>query len=245
METGQVAMSLRVLDKLLDLYEATDEEREALRKLAKEGRKRGWWHTYSDALLQGFDIYLGLESEASSLWFYQPEVVPGLLQTEEYVRALTLAEPRPVPEEEMAQRIASRMRRQERLTNEAAATPWVILHESVLRHEVGGITTMVEQLQRLESVSREGLATIQVLPFSAGAHPAMHSGGFAVMSIPMSDEITYDIAYVEHRTGGLYLDKAAEVNEHKLIFDHLRAKALDREESRVLISEVAQKMTSN
>jgi transcriptional regulator with XRE-family HTH domain len=245
METGQVAVSHRVLDKLCHLYEATPEEHEALRILATEARRRGWWHTYGDALPAGFDVYLGLEAEAAGLWSYEPAVVPGLLQTEDYARALMRAEPYPVPDEEMSARIAVRTTRQERLLQRDDQALWIVLHEAVLHHHVGGIEVMAEQLRRLISLSREGRLSLQVLPFTAGAHPAMHVGGFAVLSVPLGGESTYDIAYLEHRSGSLYLDKAAEVDEHKLVFHHLRAKALDREDSRAMISRVVRKVTSD
>lgn len=243
LETGQVAVSHRVLEKLLDLYEATPEERERLRVLAKQARQRGWWHTYGDVIPEDFDVYLGLETEATRHWIYESEIVTGLLQTEAYARAMLKAEPISVPTEEIEARTALRMRRQELLLADHAPDLSVIVHEGVLHHQVGGIRVMGEQLQHLAALSVRGSVTLQVLPFSAGAHPAMHVGGFTVLSIPLGDESSYDITYVEHRTGCLYMDKAREVDQHKLVFNHLQAKALDHESSRALIHDVAQKMT--
>jgi transcriptional regulator with XRE-family HTH domain len=242
METGQVSVSHRVLEKLLELYEASPGEREALRILAKEARQRGWWHAYSDSMLPGFDVYLGMEAEAANQWLYEPEIVHGLLQTEEYTRAVLRAEPSPLSEAEINSRVAVRMERQQRLCGRTGPNLWIILHEAVLRHQVGGIDTMRRQLAHLLTFSRDGNVTVQVLPFAAGAHPAMHVGGFAVLSIPIGGDVTYDLAYLEHRTGGLCLDRPAEVDEHKLVFDRLRTKALDRDESRDLITQVAKKI---
>ncbi|MBC6458455.1 helix-turn-helix domain-containing protein [Actinomadura sp. HBU206391] len=239
METGQVAVSERVLDKLCELYDARSEEREALRILAAEARQRGWWHAYGDSLLPGFDVHLGLEAEAGTHWIYEPEVVPGLLQTEGYMRELIWAEPRPLPDKVTNDLLAVRRRRQERLTGQDAPALWVVLHEGVLRHDVGGTATMRAQLEHLLSMSRQSNVTLQVLPFSAGAHPAMRTGGFTVLSIPIGGDVTYDVVYLEHRTGGLHLDRPADVGGQLAVHDRLRAKALSREDSRTLVERLA------
>jgi hypothetical protein len=243
METGQVAISHLVLEKLLDLYDAAPEEREALRVLAGEARQRGWWHTYGDAMLPGFDVYLGLEAEATTQWIYEPEVIPGLFQTEDYMRAMLQAEPSPPSSEELDSRLALRKARQQRLIADNGPTLWAILHEAVLHHQIGATGVMGQQLQRLHALSSKSEVTLQILPFAAGAHPAMHVGGFTVLSISLGGDITYDITYLEHRTGALYLDKPSEVDEHKRVFDHLRATALDPKESQALITAAANKPT--
>jgi hypothetical protein len=243
METGQVAVSHLVLEKLLDLYDAVPEEREALRILATEARQRGWWHAFGDAMLPGFDVYLGLEAEATTQWIYESAVIPGLFQTEDYTRAMLAAEPSPPSGEELDSRVALREARQRRLITDRGPALRVILHEAVLHHQIGGGETMGRQLRHLHALSSKSPVTLQILPFAAGAHPAMQVGGFTVLSIPLGGDITYDIAYLEHRTGALYLDKPSEVDEHKLVFDHLRTKALDRKESQALIAAVADKMT--
>jgi transcriptional regulator with XRE-family HTH domain len=239
METGQVAVSHRVIDKLCDLYDASSAELESLRTLATEARRRAWWHGYGDVIPAGFDVYLGLEAEATAHWIYEPEAVPGLLQIEDYARELMRAEPHPPSRAAMDDLVAVRLKRQERLTRDAPAL-WVVVHEGVLRHAVGGATTMRAQLAHLLSIAQRHNVTLQVLPFAAGAHPAMHAGGFTVLSIPLGGDVTYDVTYLEHRTGSLYLDKPVEVADHKVVFDHLQAKALGREDSRVLISQVAE-----
>ncbi|GAA2093455.1 helix-turn-helix domain-containing protein [Actinomadura alba] len=239
METGQVAVSQRVLDKLCDLYDARPEEREALRILADEARQRGWWHAYADSLLPGHDVYLGLEAEAATHWIYEPEVVPGLLQTEGYARGMMRAEPRALPGEAMNGLEAVRRKRQERLTGENAPVLTVVLHEGVLRHDVGGGATMRAQLRHLLAVSRWHNVTLQVLPFSAGAHPAMYTGGFTVLSIPLGGDETHDVTYLEHRSGGLLLDRPAEVGRHRTAHDRLRAMALSLDDSRALLERLA------
>jgi hypothetical protein len=242
METGQVAISHLVLEKLLDLYHAAPEEREALRILAGEARQRGWWHTYGDAMLPGFDVYLGLEAEATTQWVYEPEVIPGLFQTGDYMRAMLEAEPSAPTDEESNSRVALREARQQRLVTDGGPALWVVLHEAALHHRIGGVAVMGQQLRKLQALSSRSEVALQVLPFAAGAHPAMHVGGFTVLSISLGGDTTYDITYLEHRTGALYLDKASEVDEHKLVFDQLRATALDRRESQALITAVANKI---
>jgi transcriptional regulator with XRE-family HTH domain len=242
METGQVAVSHRVLGKLCDLYDVAPEEREALRILATEARQRSWWHAYGDILPPGLEVHLGLEAEATTHWIYEPEAVPELLQTAGYARGLMRAEPHPPSDERMDALAAVRRKRQERLDDEPAPALWVVLHEGVLRHEVGDAATMREQLRHLLEISQHGNVSLRVLPFSAGAHPAMRAGGFRVLSVPLGGDVTYDVAYLEHRTGGLHLDRPVEVDEHRLVHDHLQARALSREESRALIERVAKEM---
>jgi transcriptional regulator with XRE-family HTH domain len=244
METGQVAVSHRVIDKLCDLYEATSDEQEALRSLATEARRRGWWHPYGDSLPPGFDVYLGLEAEAAVHWIYQPEVVPGLLQTDDYARALMRAEAHPPSDEARHDLDAVRRKRQERMAADAP-TLRIILHEGVLHHVVGGAAAMRAQLQQLLSISQRSNVTLQVLPFAAGAHPAMRTGGFTVLSIPLGGDVTYDVTYLEQRTAGRYLDRPAEVDDHRLVFDRLQEKAQDREASRTLIQRAATEMTGS
>ncbi|MCW2900067.1 MAG: transcriptional regulator, family [Streptosporangiaceae bacterium] len=243
METGQVAVSRRVLDKLCDLYQTGPEEREALLILAGEARQRGWWHVYGDAIPPGFDVRLGLEAEASCLWIYEPAVVPGLLQTEDYARAMMQAEPLPPSDDLVKARISVGMHRQRRLTGDHAPALAVVLHEAVLHHEVGGRAAMAHQLRRLARPAGPGSPDLRVLPFSAGAHPAMHVGGFTLMSVPLAGAETYDTAYVEYRTGSLHLDKPADVDDHKRVFEHLRARAMSPEESRQLIMRLAEAMS--
>ncbi|MGI8331084.1 helix-turn-helix domain-containing protein [Actinomadura scrupuli] len=245
METGQVSVSQRVLEKLLELYQASADERQALRVLAKEARRRNWWHAHADSMLPGFDVYLGMEAEATTQWLYEPAAVHGLLQTEEYARAMVRAEPSPPSEREAAGRVAVRMERQRRLRDGTGARLSFVLHEAVLHHQVGGPGTMSRQLTHLLAVSRERNVSVQVLPFTAGAHPAMQAGGFAVLSIPIGGDLTYDLAYLEHRTGGLCLDRPADVEDHKRAFEHLRARALGHDESRNLVRRVATTMAGD
>jgi transcriptional regulator with XRE-family HTH domain len=243
LETGQVSVSHRVLERLLDFYQATAEEREALRILAKQARQRGWWHAYGDDLPAGFEARLGLEAEAGSLSIYEAEAVPGLLQTEDYARALLEAEPSPPSDRRLGSLLTVREERQRRLAGDTAPTLSVILHEGVLHHQVGGAATMGEQLRRLCALSRQSHVSVRILPFAAGAHPAMRGGGFTVLSVALGGDVHYEVAHLEHRTGSLFLDRPSDVEEHKTVFGHLRDRALDGGRSRALIAQMADRMT--
>jgi hypothetical protein len=219
---------------LLDLFtrsgkvSVTQEQRDELLRLAREARKRGWWQTYSGAVPEPFVVYIGLEAEVATLRSYAGELVPGLLQTEEYARAIRRVSI-PAPDPEQTDRwIALRVARQRRLTDEDSVLLWTVLNEGALRRVVGGPEVMVEQLARLIEVAELPNVTVQVLPFSAGAHPAIDSP-FMILGFP--DRGDQDVVYVEHMTQALYLETSPEVDGYTLAFDHLRARALDPDKS--------------
>lgn len=230
METGLSSVPARVLERLLELYGATPEETEELTLLAGQARQRGWWHRYGDVLHPGFEMYVGLEAEATDLRGYGSEWVPGLLQTEAYARAVILAQPRPPSDEEVEGRVAARLARQSILTSEDPTHLWVVLNEAALRRVVGGTTVMREQLEALVDKAALRNVTLQVMPFSRGVHPAMH-GAFMIMTIDLGESAASEYAYVEHRAGSLLMDKVAELDTYKLTFSHLCAEALDSDES--------------
>ncbi|WP_281178431.1 DUF5753 domain-containing protein [Streptosporangium amethystogenes] len=164
----------------------------------------------------------------------------GLLQTEGYARAVMRSAPVLPPVEEMERRLSIRMKRQERVL-ERSDPPmmWCILNEAVIRRPVGGAQAMQDQLQRLIQLSERSHVTLQVLPFSAGVHPAM-DGGFTILSFhKMSDP---DTVYVEYWQGNVYLEDSREVDAYVLLFDHLRARALGPDQTRSLIEQVIREM---
>jgi transcriptional regulator with XRE-family HTH domain len=240
-ETGQTAVPGTVLSKLLKLYNATEEEREALTTLGKRAKSRGWWHRYGDVLPAGFDTFVGLEAEAMELRNYECQVVPGLLQTEGYAGAVMRAEPRPATEDEIARRVEARMARQKILADDDPAHLYAVLDEAVLHRPMGGQKVMKEQLDRLiEEASRRNI-TLQVLPYDVGAHAAMF-GAFWILTIDLGEPLPYDYAYVEHRAGSLLLDKLQETDQFRTAFDELRAEALNQEQSISLIKTVAREL---
>ncbi|MFD0689359.1 helix-turn-helix domain-containing protein [Actinomadura fibrosa] len=234
-ENARVSVLPRDVKFLLGVYGVDGETRDFLVTLAREARQKGWWHSYGDAIPEWFEVYVGLESDATSIHSYEAEHVPGPLQTEDYARAVfhgfLFGD-----EEEIEKRVAVRMARRERLV--ASGTPkfWVVVNEAVLRRVVGGPDVMRVQLEYLAEVARSPHVTLQVLPFSAGAHPAM-SGSFVILQFP--EPTDPHVVYLEAQTGGLYLEKKPEIERYSLAFDHLRAAALHPDDSRALISRVA------
>ncbi|WP_286988346.1 helix-turn-helix transcriptional regulator [Thermomonospora sp. CIF 1] len=239
-ETGQSGARLGEVALMLETYGVTGDRREALMQVARDARKRGWWHPHTKAIPEWFQTYIGIEEEASSLRIYEAEVVPGLLQTEAYATATYLAEPVLLEKDEIARRVALRMERQRRLLEaNDAPSMWVVLSEAVLRRHVGGKAVMREQLQYLDTLSRRPNVMLQVLPFSAGAHPAMQ-GGFTILSFPEPEDP--DVVYVEYRLGSIYLEGHEEVDSYALLYNHLCAQALSRDGTRDLIAQVVDDM---
>ncbi|TYB49097.1 helix-turn-helix domain-containing protein [Actinomadura chibensis] len=221
---------------LCKFYGLDDDQTDALVTLARQSRQRGWWHKYGDVLPKGFDVFVGLEEEAAELRSYQPELITGLLQTPEYMRALVLADLDVPDEVELERRISVRIRRQENLLcGDNPRQVWAIVHEGALRLQVGGPDVMRGQLEHLRDLSRRNCLTLQVLPFTAGAHPGMQTGfyllGFAHPADP-------DIAYIEYRTGGVFLEQPDEVRVYEKIFDQLRARAAGPDDARKLIDQI-------
>jgi len=237
-ENARVSVLPRDARRLLDAYGVSDgRERELLLSLARESRERGWWQQYGDAVPDWFQVYVGLEAEASAISAYQAEIVPGLLQTRRYAAALHRAELMNATEEEIERHVAVRMERQARLAEPDAPKLWVVLNEAVLRRAIGERAVMHEQLLKLAEVAGAPNITLQVLPFSAGAHASMDSA-FSILSFnPPTDG---EIVYFEHPTCSLYLEKPGEVARYRLVYEHLRAASLSLDESRRLLARGAE-----
>ncbi|MDP9870367.1 transcriptional regulator with XRE-family HTH domain [Streptosporangium brasiliense] len=236
-ENATAAVSVATVAMLMEIYGVAGPARDDMLKLAREARQRGWWHQYSRAIPAWFSVYVGLEEAASEISSWHPEVLDGRLQTESYMRALISAE-LPVPDaSEIDRRVAVRLKRQERLHESEPLSLWVVIGEAALRRLVGGPETMREQLEHLVQQSLLNNVTIQVLPYKTGAYPGMH-GGFHLLRFP---EATGDaIVYVEYQQGSIYLEKKPDVASYDRLFDHLVARALGPDESRAMITQVAE-----
>jgi transcriptional regulator with XRE-family HTH domain len=236
-ENARVSVLPRDVRHLLTVYGVGEgDEREALQALAAQSRKRGWWQQYGEAVPAWFQTYVGLEAEATAIADYQAEYVPGLLQTRDYAVAVHSAARMNATGEEIEQQVAVRMQRQARLTGDGAPQLWVVLNEAVIRRLVGDRATMHEQLVKLATESSAPNITLQILPFGAGAHPAMDSA-FALLTFDRP--AAGDVVYFEYPTGALYLEKPDEVARYRLAFDHLRAIALSPEGTRKLLTRTA------
>jgi hypothetical protein len=202
-------------------------------ELARQARRKDWWHQYSGAIPSWFQFYVGLEAEATTLHCYEAEFVPGVMQTEDYARAIMSTAPEP-DADEFERQITVRMERAKRLTGPDPMTLWVIMNEAVIRRLVGGADVMHGQLAHLLKLIALRHVTVQVLPYAAGAHPAMQ-GSFTVMAFP--DETHPDVVYMETQTSALYLEAPQERERYSLVFDHLRAQALAPVESKAVITQ--------
>lgn len=241
MENGRVPIRPRDVGDLLDLYGVTDPgRREALLGLARDSRKRGWWHTYNDVVPAWFEVYIGLEGDASSISVYEAQLVHGLLQTADYARCVIRADDPEIPDADVERMVTLRLSRQARLNTPDAPSLWVILDEAVLRRPVGGPEMMAAQLEHIAKAAELPTVTIQVLPFAVGAHAGLGSS-FAVLAF--ADEGDTDVVYVEEATSSLYFERAADIRRYRRKLDHLMASALPPEQSTEMIFKIVEEMT--
>lgn len=239
-ETGKSVARIRDVRDMLDLYGVSDEaQRDQLLTLAKDAQQRGWWTEYEAVLSAGLDTYVGLEASAASIRSFQTHLVPGLLQTEEYSRALIrVGQPGESPAN-IDRMIALRRRRQAMLADSGALEMWAVLDEAVLRRPIGGVPVMRAQLARLLEADELPSVTIQVLPFTRGAHPGL-GGAFTIIGFP--DPTDLDVVYVDSPAGNIFLEKDRDVRRHTTWFDHLRAAALPPDESAEFIASAADEL---
>ena len=220
---------------MLELYGVPGPQRDSLVQLARESRQKGWWHAYSDAIEPRFETYIGLESAASEIRIYEVTLIPGLLQTEDYARAVIAAGAVDGGPGAVERNVAFRMARQPTLTTDDPPQLWAVLDEAALRRRVGGAGLMRLQLEHLLDLSRLPNVVIQVLPFGAGAHPAM-GRPFVILAFP--ERADPDVVYLEDLTSALYVEDVHEVDRYNMFFNHLRATALSFEDSAALITTV-------
>ncbi|MFE0807724.1 helix-turn-helix domain-containing protein [Streptomyces sp. NPDC058848] len=227
-----------VVDALCREYGATDAEREAVVRLAKDAKQQGWWSSFADSIPESMNLLLTLEDEAVRENHFSCVYVPGLLQTRAYSTALQRANEVPLSPDEIERLVDIRMKRQEILTRPKPLRLWAIIDESVIRRVVGSPQTMKEQLGRLLAANESPHTTLQVLPFAKGAHAAA-LGSFVMIGGP---EPALDVVYVDFHTGSLFLEKDEELERYRLAFEYLRAQALDMEASSALIHRVRKEL---
>jgi hypothetical protein len=225
---------------MLDLYGAPAVQRESLVQLARDSRQKGWWHAFSDTMHPQFATYVGLESAASEIRIYEVSLIPELLQTEDYARAVIRSGMMSRPGEDAERQVELRMARQPAMTrDEDPPKVWAVLDEAALRRQVGGPGVMQLQLEHLLARAALPNVAIQVIPFGGGAHPAI-GRPFVILVFP--ERVDTDVVYLEDLTSALYLEDVAEVNRYNVFFNHLRATALSFDDSSVLITSVLKEM---
>ncbi|WP_406861482.1 helix-turn-helix transcriptional regulator [Streptomyces sp. HUAS MG47] len=235
LENGRRSISQRDVRDLCGVYEVEDDRVvESLMQMAKDSRQQGWWHAFGDI---PYSVYIGLETDAESLRVYEPQIIPGLLQTHQYAEALIAgALPESTPAE-IEKRVNVRTRRQDRIqADEAPLRLWAVIDEGALRRIVGNRQLMIEQLEHLVEQSQLPHVTVQVLPFDMGAHPGI-SGHYAILEFP--DASDSSVVYIEGVTSDLYLEKANDVAKYSVMYEHLRAQALNVEQTRQFIERIA------
>ncbi|MGE7439427.1 helix-turn-helix domain-containing protein [Kitasatospora sp. NPDC001175] len=238
LETGRSGVRANEVGALLDVYQVTDPAtREALAALAREGKRRVWWQPYSDVISQRYASFISFEAEAVSVRNFESSLIPGLLQTSDYARAL-IRQLRPDAKPEVVNALVDvRLARQNAaLQREDPLRLWAIVDEAALRRLIGSQSIMAKQLQHLVAGCREPHITLQVVPFAAGAHPGVH-GSFVILEFPVRNDL--DVVYTEALTSSLYLERDDDVTAYDQAFDRLRAAALDVGPSRRLIGQIA------
>lgn len=230
-EAGDVGVVRGELLLMLDAY-GVDETtlRDQLTELQKLGKQRGWWSQFGQ-VPGTFATFLGLESAAKSIHIFEPLMVTGLLQTEEYARAI-IEDANLLTGEQADRQVKLRIERQERVLDNEPPLIWVILDEAALRRRVGSPGVMARQMRRLEVVSRQ--INLQVVPFDHGAYPGMRG---ALTIFEFDESMHSPVAYVESHAGNMYMERSEELAGCNVTFRHMTAAALGKQESLKLITD--------
>ncbi|WP_405807633.1 helix-turn-helix domain-containing protein [Streptomyces sp. NBC_01187] len=235
MEKAEVGLKVPYVEKLLRTYGVEEpEELEAFVALAREANQPGWWHRYRDVLPEWFSVFVSLESESQVIRAYEPHYVPGLLQTESYARAVLRAGMPHAPEGEIKRGVALRMERQSVLTrDEEPPLLWAVVDETVLRRHIGGSEVMREQVDHLLQATERSNVVLQIMPFSAGPHPAMY-GPFHLFRFPIEE--LPDVVCSESLVGAVYLDQRDDVSTFLEALDRMSAQAVPVARTRAVLS---------
>ncbi len=238
LELGRVGFKERDVADLLTLYGVTDEtDRDTLLGLAQDANSPGWWHRYGDILPGWFETYVGLEEAAALIRTYEVQFIPGLLQTEDYARAVISLGNSASPPEEIEQRVSLRITRQKLLTRGDAPRLWAVVDEAALRRPIGGRDVMRGQIERLIEATKLPGVILQVLPFRVGGHTA-EAGAFTILRFPESD--LPDVVYVEQLTSALYLDRRDDVDSYMEAMERLCVVSAPPDNTAEILSRILQ-----
>ncbi|MEU5168391.1 MULTISPECIES: helix-turn-helix domain-containing protein [Streptomyces] len=237
-ETKEGSVKWPAVDALCREYEASQDEHSWLIELAKGSRIQGWWRSLADPIPESMSLMLTLEDEVTSEGHYACMYVPGLLQTRAYAEAVHRASEMRCTDGEIDRMVDIRMKRQELLARDNPPHIWAVIDEAVVRRMVGGRHVMRAQLQHLATQAMEPHITVQILPFTAGAHAAA-VGSFVILG---NSEPDLDVVYVDIIGGGLFMEKPQELTRYKLAFDYLRAQALDITSSSALLNRIREEL---
>jgi transcriptional regulator with XRE-family HTH domain len=233
MELGRVSFKERDVVDLLSLYGVDESERGQLLTLVREANQNGWWHSFSDAMPNWFQTYVGLEESAALIRTYEVQFIPGLLQTPGYARSIMGLNRPYMQSEEIEHRVDLRMRRQRMITEGTGPRLWAVIDEAALRRPIGGREVMRAQVQHLIEVSELPNIVLQVMPFRFGGHAA-ETGAFSILRFPEQD--LPDVVYLEQLTSALYLDKRDDVDAYIQVMERLSVDSLTPEQTVDLLS---------
>jgi hypothetical protein len=234
MELGRVSFKERDVTDLLEYYGVADTaEREKLLQLTREANATPWYQKFQDVVPDWFHVFVGLEEAAQLIRVYEVQFVPGLLQTEEYARAIIMQGAPGTDADEVDRRVALRMGRQKLLTRENPPRYWVIMDEAALRRPMGGRDVHVAQIERLIDLVGEPNITLQVMPFRYGGHAA-DGGAFTIMRFPETD--LPDVVYMEYLTGAHYIDKPEEVERYAAVMERLSVAGTSPDRTREILT---------
>jgi transcriptional regulator with XRE-family HTH domain len=219
MESGRTSFKTRDVADLLTLYGVTDDaERASVLALVEQANAPSWWHDYRDVIPDWFEPYLGLEQDAVLIRTHEVQFVPGLLQTEDYARAVIAKGHEDEPAERIERRVEVRMRRRRILAPPTSRKLWAVMDEGALRRRVGSEATMRAQLEHLMRMAEQPHITLQVFPFAAGAA----IGGIGpVTLLRFTQEELHDVVYLEHLTGAQYLTRDNDVRHYLHLLNEL------------------------
>ncbi|HEY9389152.1 MAG TPA: helix-turn-helix transcriptional regulator [Mycobacteriales bacterium] len=233
-ESGEIRVRPGDVHELLDVYQPDEGVRQALIAMARDVRHEEWWDRYNDVLSRRHLTFVALEAEAASMRNFELSVIPGLLQTEDYARAVVRVV-REDATEEIDRRVMVRMARQKVLTKERPLDLHVVLDEAALHRRMGGDAVMRDQLSHLVELAQLPNVTVEVLPFASGAHPSI-AGSFAILTFP--DAADRQVAYTETRMGDQVVERDDEVRHLVVTFEQLRARTMSHEDSVSFITQM-------
>ena len=240
LELGRVSFKERDVSDLLDLYHVAGEQKDQLVQLTREANATPWWQKYREVVPDWFQVYVGLEEAATLIRVYEVQFVPGLLQTEEYARAVVMQGSPGLSPEEVDNRVNVRLGRQRLFAKEENAPRlWAIVDEAALRRPMGGRDVLAGQVKRLMEAVSEPNITLQVMPFKYGGHGA-EGGAFTIMRFPEAD--LPDMVYMEYLTGAHYIDKPEEVEVYAAVMERLSVAGTSPEKTRDILADILKEL---
>jgi hypothetical protein len=240
LELGRVSFKERDVSDLLDLYNVGGEQKDQLVQLTHEANATPWWQKYRDVVPDWFQVYVGLEEAATLIRVYEVQFVPGLLQTEEYARAVVMQGSPGLSADEVDNRVNVRLGRQRLFAKEENAPRlWAIVDEAALRRPMGGRDVLAGQVKRLMEAVNESNITLQVMPFKYGGHGA-EGGAFTIMRFPEAD--LPDMVYMEYLTGAHYIDKPEEVEVYAAVMERLSVAGTSPEKTRDILADILKEL---